>query len=269
MPRTSCGAPMAFGCSRWTTAGAIFTAVEHWNAECVGWHVCKRGDRFAAPQPISMGLAGLYGSTAIGASGAGLADGSRLPVSVGPLHQPDQVLGHPAVLRLRRRAPDRRAERFDRTLKEQIAMVASTAIAELREPSATSSNSTMQWIVEKNGLSPAQARQAFAANLNLARRVRLGSCVQGTGCANVLTAAWPIAINVMVACRPTSGTTSSLPEGTYTGISGRVLARTPRRNRCPEPNKLLTPCESGRPGECNLLPSLPTSLRHQQPLEFL
>ena len=23
--------------------GWIFTAVEHWNAECVGWHVCKRG----------------------------------------------------------------------------------------------------------------------------------------------------------------------------------------------------------------------------------
>ena len=22
--------------------GWIFTAVEHWNAECVGWHVCKR-----------------------------------------------------------------------------------------------------------------------------------------------------------------------------------------------------------------------------------
>ena len=44
--------------------GWIFTAVEHWNAECVGWHVCKRGDRFAALQPISMGLAGLMaGST--------------------------------------------------------------------------------------------------------------------------------------------------------------------------------------------------------------
>ena len=48
--------------------GWIFTAVEHWNAECVGWHVCKRGDRFAALQPISMGLAGLYGSTAAGAA---------------------------------------------------------------------------------------------------------------------------------------------------------------------------------------------------------
>ena len=33
------------------------------------------------------------------------------PVSVGPLHQPDQVLGHPAVLRLRRRAPDQRRRR--------------------------------------------------------------------------------------------------------------------------------------------------------------
>ena len=46
--------------------GWIFTAVEHWNAECVGWHVCKRGDRCAALQPISRGLAGLYGSTAAG-----------------------------------------------------------------------------------------------------------------------------------------------------------------------------------------------------------
>ena len=46
----------------------VFTAVEHWNSECVGWHVCKRGNRFAALQPISMGLAGLYGSTAAGAA---------------------------------------------------------------------------------------------------------------------------------------------------------------------------------------------------------
>ena len=37
-----------------------------WNAD--GWHVCKRGDRFAALQPISMGLAGLNGSTRAGAA---------------------------------------------------------------------------------------------------------------------------------------------------------------------------------------------------------
>ena len=29
--------------------GWIFTAVEHWNAECVGWHVCKRGTAAGAP----------------------------------------------------------------------------------------------------------------------------------------------------------------------------------------------------------------------------
>ena len=67
--------------------GWIFTAVEHWNAECAGWHVCKRGDRFAALQPISMGLAGLYGSTAAGAA-RGLAlrmdHGSRICRTTSP-----------------------------------------------------------------------------------------------------------------------------------------------------------------------------------------
>ena len=38
--------------------GWIFTAVEHWNAECVGWHVCKRGDRFAALRRSPWGLPG-------------------------------------------------------------------------------------------------------------------------------------------------------------------------------------------------------------------
>lgn len=41
----------------------IFTAIEHWNAECVGWHVAKIGNRFAALQPISMAIQKLYGAT--------------------------------------------------------------------------------------------------------------------------------------------------------------------------------------------------------------
>ena len=50
MPPTSCGARTAFGCSRWTTSwGWVFSRIEHWNAECVGLHVCKRGDRHADP----------------------------------------------------------------------------------------------------------------------------------------------------------------------------------------------------------------------------
>ena len=41
-----------------------FAAVDHWNAECVGWHVCKVGSRFAALEPIAQGLGRLYGSVA-------------------------------------------------------------------------------------------------------------------------------------------------------------------------------------------------------------
>ena len=39
-----------------------FAAVDHWNAECVGWHVCKVGSRFAALEPVAQGLRRLYGS---------------------------------------------------------------------------------------------------------------------------------------------------------------------------------------------------------------
>ena len=60
-PITSCGAPMAFGCSR-RRLGQEFTAVEHWNAECVGWHVCKRqplrrpqGSPTSRPRPARPG----------------------------------------------------------------------------------------------------------------------------------------------------------------------------------------------------------------------
>ena len=41
----------------------MFTAVEHWNTECVGWHVAKDGSRYAALEPISMGLRHVYGNT--------------------------------------------------------------------------------------------------------------------------------------------------------------------------------------------------------------
>ena len=40
--------------------GWIFTAIEHWNAECVGWHVCKRGtsaDLHGACEAVCLELA--------------------------------------------------------------------------------------------------------------------------------------------------------------------------------------------------------------------
>ena len=80
-----------------------FAAVEPWNAECVGWYVCKVGSRFAALEPIAQGLRRLYGSVdAEVARGLALrmAHGSQLPV--GPEPETNGV-----------------AERWNRTLKEQ------------------------------------------------------------------------------------------------------------------------------------------------------
>ena len=102
--------------------GWIFTAVEHWNAECVGWHVCKRGDRFAALQPISMGLARLYGSTS-----AGAARGLALRMDHGSQYLPDHFTNQikfwgiqPSYAFVAEPQTNGVAERFNRTLKEQI-----------------------------------------------------------------------------------------------------------------------------------------------------
>lgn len=39
----------------------VFLAVDHCNDEVVGWHVCKRGDRFAALEPIRQGVRARFG----------------------------------------------------------------------------------------------------------------------------------------------------------------------------------------------------------------
>lgn len=44
--------------------GWLFVAVEHWNAECMGWHIGKQGTRLAALDPISQGLMATVGLVA-------------------------------------------------------------------------------------------------------------------------------------------------------------------------------------------------------------
>jgi putative transposase len=50
----------------------IFGAIEHWNAESVGIHACKIGDRFNAMEPVKQGLRKHYGELTKGIA-AGLA----------------------------------------------------------------------------------------------------------------------------------------------------------------------------------------------------
>ena len=42
----------------------MFAAVDHFNAECVGHHTCKIGDRFAALEPVSQAVQENFGSLA-------------------------------------------------------------------------------------------------------------------------------------------------------------------------------------------------------------
>ena len=173
MPRTSCGAPMAFGCSRWTTAGAGSSPPSSIGTPSVSaGHVCKRGDRFAALQPISMGLAGLYGSTA-----AGAARGLALRMDHGSQYLSDHFTNQikfwgiqPSYAFVAEPQTNGVAERFNRTLKEQIIHGRIYRnIAELRDAVRDFVELyNAQWIVEKNGyLSPAQARQAWHAAISI------------------------------------------------------------------------------------------------------
>ena len=121
----------------------------------LGWHVCKRGDRFAALQPISMGLAGLYGSTAAGAA-RGLAlrmdHGSRICRTTSPTRSSSGASSRPTPSSPSPSA-NGVAERFNRTLKEQIIHGRIYRnIAELRDAVRDFVELyNAQWIVEKNG----------------------------------------------------------------------------------------------------------------------
>lgn len=144
----------------------IFTAVEHWNAECVGWHVTKRGDRRAALEPIAMALQKLYGTV-----GADAGRGLALRMDHGTQYTADHFFNQivfwgiqPSYAFVEQPQTNGVAERFNRTLKEQIIHGRiHRNVEELREAvRAFVERYNEAWILEKNGfLSPWQARQAW------------------------------------------------------------------------------------------------------------
>lgn len=144
----------------------LFAAVEHWNAECVGWHVCKTGDRYAALEPVSMGLKAIYGSLA-----AGVARGLKLRMDHGTQYLSDHFLNQarywgiaPSFAFVQEPQTNGVAERFNRTIKEQVihGRVFQNVEEVRKAVGAFVMRYNAEWRVEKLGfVSPSGAREAY------------------------------------------------------------------------------------------------------------
>ena len=140
---------------------AVFVAVDHRSAECVGLHAARRATRFEALEPLRRGVRRRFG-----AFGKDVARGLAVRHDHGPQYMADafqkelRFLGidsSPAFVR----APEGNgcAERFIRTLKENLLWVRSfdtvedlrRALIEFRE----TYNAT--WLIERHGFRPPDA----------------------------------------------------------------------------------------------------------------
>ena len=136
----------------------VFVAVDHCTAECIGLHAAKRGTRFEALEPIRQGIRERFGGI-----GEGVARGLRLRHLADDFQQEVAFFGiesSPSFVR----EPEGNgvAERFIRTLKENLLWVRSFAtIEELRLALlAFKRTYNEQWMLEKYDYrSPAQVRR--------------------------------------------------------------------------------------------------------------
>ncbi len=142
----------------------VFSTVEHWNAECVGWHVCKYGTRFNALEAVKMGIETIFESVK-----GDVARGLSLRMDHGSQYLSDHFRNQirywgitPSWAFISQPETNGVAERFNRTLKEQA--IYGNIFKNAREVRAAVENFVKryneEWLIEKLGFrSPAQARR--------------------------------------------------------------------------------------------------------------
>jgi transposase InsO family protein len=100
----------------------LFAVVEHWNAEGIGWHVAKIGNRYAAAQAVGMAVKSVFGAVA-GALARGVAIRHDHGSSFMSDHFQNQIKFWgmtPSFAFVREPETNGVAERFFRTFKEQV-----------------------------------------------------------------------------------------------------------------------------------------------------
>src|SRR5215213_2407791 len=143
---------------------AVFVAVDHCSAECVGIHAARRATRFEALEPIRQGVRRCFGGFA-----QGIARGLAVRHDHGSQYMSDAFQRELAFLGIASspafvRAPEGNgcAERFIRTLKENLLWVRTfDTVEELRQALLVFRelyNTT--WLIERHGFqTPAAVRQ--------------------------------------------------------------------------------------------------------------
>jgi len=143
---------------------AVFVAVDHCSAECVGLHAHARATRFQALEPIRQGVRQHFGGFA-----KAIARGLAVRHDHGSQYMSDHFQKELAFLGIESspafvRAPEGNgcSERFIRTLKENLLWVRTfETIEELRQALlAFRETYNTTWLVERHGfLTPTQFRQ--------------------------------------------------------------------------------------------------------------
>ena len=143
---------------------AVFIAIDHCSAECVGIHAAQRATRFEALEPIRQGVRDHFGGFA-----RNIARGLAIRHDHGSQYMSDAFQKELAFLGVESspafvRAPEGNgcAERFIRTLKENLLWVRTfDTIEDLRQALlAFRDTYNTTWLIERHGfLTPAAFRQ--------------------------------------------------------------------------------------------------------------
>lgn len=146
----------------------VFSAVDHYDACCMGIHAVKIGNRFAALEPISQGLLSEFGGT-----DKSVARGLVLRMDHGTQYTSEDFLNQirywgiaPSFAFVAAPQTNGVAERFNRTLKEQVfhGRVFENLQAVQQAVTAFKDLYNNEWLIEKLGhQSPRQARLAYFA----------------------------------------------------------------------------------------------------------